>query len=78
MYNFMAAKKTKIIIPFDVLPEAKQWKVSKKYKVNLVLQQTGMDEDGATFAILDAKSLEPTDEQRRKFLHSDSGIIKAN
>lgn len=61
-------------ITFDKLPEAKDWKVGKAYRVKVVLRMTGSDEDGATFEVVDANSLEPTDKSKRRYL-SEGGYI---
>lgn len=66
-----------MIIPFEILPEAKSWQVGKTYRVKMVLRQTGMDEQGATFDILDASSLDTADiPGRRKWFLSDSGSLR--
>ena len=59
-------------LSFDLLPESKNWKVGKSYRVKLVLRQVSVSESGADFEIVDATSLEPEDKGRRKFT-SDSG-----
>ena len=63
-------------IPFDVLPEGRSWSVGKSYRVKAVLRQTGVSEDGAMFEIIDATSLEPNDQQKRRFM-SDGGYTKS-
>lgn len=59
-------------VPFDVLPEAREWKVGKVYRTKMVLKQVGMDENGANFEVIDATSLETRDIHKRYYL-SDSG-----
>lgn len=62
-------------ITFDKLPEAKDWKVGKAYRVKTVLRMTGSDEDGATFEVVDATSMEPADKGKQSFL-SEGGYFK--
>ena len=68
-------EKTEVEIPFATLPEGQSWKVGQAYRVKVVLRMTGQDEDGATFEIVDATSLEPTDKANRKWL-SEGGYLK--
>ena len=62
-------------IPFDVLPEAKNWSVGKAYRVRLVLRQIVTGESGAEFEVVDATSLESEDKGRRYF-SSENGVLK--
>ena len=62
-------------ISFDVLPEGRNWQVGKAYRVRLVLRQTEIGEDGATFEVVDATSLEPSDKGKRYFT-TESGSLK--
>ena len=71
----MDAEKPMVHIPFDILPESRNWSVGKAYRVRLVLRQTGSTEDGATFEVVDATSLEPADKGKRYFV-SESGSLK--
>lgn len=41
---------------YETLPEAKKWKVGKKYMVMLEVKQTDMDEHMAGFEVLQAHS----------------------
>lgn len=68
-------EKPKVYLPFDLLPESIKWSNGKNYRVKVVLRQTGSDEKGANFEIVDANSLEPTDENVRKFMVSEGGFI---
>lgn len=62
-------------IKFDKLPEAKDWRVGQAYRCKVVLKQVGSDENGATFEIVDATSMEPTDKGKQRWL-SDGGYFK--
>lgn len=62
-------------IPFDILPEAEQWKVGQTYRIKAVIKQTGASETGATFEIVDATSLEPGDKGKRRFM-TEGGYLK--
>ena len=64
----MHKSKPTIHIPYDVLPESHTWAVGKAYRVRVVLRQTGTNKDGATFEIIDAASLEPSDKKKRYYL----------
>lgn len=68
--------KPEITLPFSLLPDSKQWKVGKKYRVQLVLKQTSLGQNAATFDVVDALSLELADEQKHKFLSTDGGLYK--
>lgn len=59
-------------IPYDVLPEAREWRIGRTYRVKMVMKQLSQDEKGANFEIVDSTSLEPGEARRRAFL-SDSG-----
>lgn len=65
-----------VVIPFDMLPEAKSWDNGKVYRVKLVLRQTGSSESGATFDVVDASSLEMRDKSARAYMLSDGGSYK--
>jgi hypothetical protein len=67
-------KKNSIHIPYEILPESRNWKPGHSYRTKMVLKQTGTDENGAMFEAMDATSLEPH-EARRQFL-SDSGTLR--
>ena len=67
--------KKPVFISHDHLPESSNWKVGQSYRVRLVLRQTGLQEDGATFEVVDATSLEREDKGRRYYT-SDSGTLK--
>ena len=47
-----------LYLPFGLLPEAKDWRVGQVYRVKLVIKQRSLDEDSASFEIVDASSLE--------------------
>lgn len=64
-----------IYIPKDILPALADWKIGNTYRVKLVLKQTSMDEDGASFKIVDATSMELTDKANEFFL-SEGGSYK--
>ena len=68
--------KPTINLPFDVLPESRDWTVGKAYRVRVVLRQTGVGEEGADFEVVDATSLEPGDKGRRYYV-TDSGTLKS-
>ena len=72
----MMHMKPTIFISHDHLPESKNWKIGQSYRVRLVLKQTSSMEDGATFEVVDATSLEREDKGRRYYT-SESGSIKA-
>lgn len=60
-------------VPFDKLPEARDWRVGQTYRTKMVLKQTGQNERGADFDVVDATSLEPIDKANQHFL-SDGGM----
>lgn len=65
-------------IPYGVLPESRDWRPGKTYRVKAVVKQTGSNEDGADFEIVDATSLESSDSSnRRKYFLSDGGSYRA-
>ena len=64
-----------VYIPFEVLPEGQYWKVNSAYRVKLVLRQVSLDENGASFEVVDATSLESDDRGKRHF-YSDGGVLK--
>ena len=68
--------KPTIFISYDHLPEGKNWRVGQSYRVRLVLKQVRMEENGATYEVVDATSLEREDKGRRYFM-SENGSIKA-
>jgi hypothetical protein len=61
-----------IFLPYEVLPDAKEWRVGKNYRTKMVVKQTGMSEQGANFNVVDATSLELRDKAKAHFL-SDGG-----
>lgn len=64
-----------IYIPFDKLPDAREWSVGQKYHVKLVLKQTAMDEKGASFEVVDATSMEDRASRSKKFLSGDGSYF---
>lgn len=62
-------------ISFDHLPEARDWKVGKKYHVKMVLKQVGMNEDGAEFEVVDATSMEDRAHKVKRFLSGDGSYF---
>lgn len=67
--------KETIFIPFDKLPEGRLWEVGRSYRVKAVLRQVGTLENGATFEVVDATSLEPEDKGKRHYL-TEGGYVK--
>jgi len=67
--------KPTVYIPFGHLPEARDWRVGQVYRTKLVLKQISLDEDGATFEIVDATSLEG-DRKVRPVLNSEGGTYR--
>ena len=65
-----------VFIPYDKLPEGRNWKVGQTYRVRVVLKQVSMQEEGATYDVVDATSLEREDKGRR-YYSSESGSLKA-
>ena len=65
-----------VFISHDHLPESRNWQVGKSYRVRLVLRQTGLQEEGATFDVVDATSPEREDKGRRYYT-SENGSLKA-
>lgn len=63
-----------IELGFDKLPEAKDWKVGDTYRVRMVLKQTSLNSQSATFEIVDASSLEAVDKAKSNILLSDEGM----
>lgn len=60
-------------IPYEKLPEAREWRVGQTYRTKMVLKQVGQTEHGADFDVVDATSLEPIDQANQHFL-SDGGM----
>ena len=65
-----------MFVSFDLLPEARDWKVGKTYRVKMVLKQTSESEEGASFDIVDASSLEPA-ERGKSYFMTEGGTLKA-
>lgn len=70
------ADKSKIFVSFDKLPEGRNWKLGQSYRVRLVLKQVGLEEEGSTYEVVDATSLEREDKGRRYYT-SENGSLKA-
>ena len=64
----MENPKPTVNLPFELLPEGRFWVVGKTYRVKLVVRQTGMNEHGADFEILDASPLSQLDRARQELL----------
>ena len=62
-------------VPYEVLPESRDWRVGKTYRTKMVMKQTGMNEHGANFDVVDATSLEPAG--RTRYFLSDGGSYRA-
>ena len=71
-----AAPAPRVQIPFELLPEGRKWKVGKSYRVRLLLRQVSTNEEGASFEVLDAFSLESPERGGRYFV-TESGSYKA-
>ncbi len=71
--NAENSQSSETFIPFEELPEARNWRVGQIYKMKLVGKQISINEKGATFKIIDAQSLE-RDKRQRFFISSDSGV----
>ena len=67
-----------VFIPYEFVPESKQWKVGNNYRVTAVLKQIGTSKEGALFELADAYSLEPDDKGKRKYLLSSEGSYRVN
>lgn len=67
--------KMPVFISHEVLPESRNWKVGKSYRVKAVLRQVGTSEHGANFELVDVTSLEPEDKSTRRYF-SENGFIK--
>lgn len=65
-----------VSIPFEILPEGKFWKVGQSYRVRVVLRQTSTGEDGASYELVDATSMESADSSKGKYLRSENGMVK--
>ena len=65
--------KPQVFIPYNLLPEAKDWKNGRVYRVRAVLRQTGSSEQGSTFELEDAVSLDG--EKAATYLTSDDGKL---
>ena len=52
----MPMMKPRLHLDFETLPEAKKWRVGKKYKIPLEVKQTDMDEHMAGFEVMSAHS----------------------
>lgn len=57
-----------VSLPFGLLPEGRFWSVGNVYRVKLVLKQTGISENDASFEILDASSMSNIDRARHELL----------
>lgn len=68
--------KPRITLSFDELPEGKEWRIGKSYRVRVVLRQISKGEDDATFEVMDTMSLEKSKEHKRYFV-TDGGRIAA-
>ena len=68
--------KQTVFISYDKLPEGRDWKVGQSYRVRLVLRQVSQHEEGCTYEVVDATSLEPADKGRRYYT-SENGSIRA-
>ena len=64
-------------IPYDKLPEARDWRVGRIYRVKMVIKQVAQMENGANFEVEDATSLEQNEARKRAFI-SDSGSYGGN
>lgn len=60
--------KPNVYISFDMIPEAKFWRINSVYKVEAVLRQKSMDDKGATFDIVEISSSSPKDKRVRHYL----------
>ena len=69
-------ERPQVHIPFEVLPEGRHWRVGQSYRVRVVLRQVNTGEDGASYEVVDATSLESADSSRGKFLRSEGGYVK--
>ena len=71
----MSEMKSTVYVPFGILPEPKDWKVGGVYRVKMVLRQRSLDENGASFEIVDATSLEG-DRKKQPVLSSEGGTYR--
>lgn len=65
------AKDMATFIPYEVLPEARNWRVGHIYRVKMVMKQVSQGEEGAIFEIVDATSLER--DKRQRYYLSEGG-----
>ena len=68
--------KPRVTISFDILPEGKEWRIGRSYRVRLVLRQVSKGEDEATFEVVNAMSLEKKQEHKRYFV-TEGGVLAA-
>lgn len=67
--------KDSIFVPFDKLPEAKNWQMGSNYRTRFLLKQTGLSEQGATFDVVDASSLELRDKANEAFMSEGGSYV---
>ena len=68
--------KPRITLNFDELPEGKEWRIGRSYRVRLVLKEISKSGDEATFEVMDAMSLENKQEHKKYFV-TEGGVLKA-
>ena len=68
--------KPTLTLSFDELPEGKEWRIGKSYRVRLVLREVSKTGDEATFEVLDAMSLEKKQEHKKYFV-TEGGVLRA-
>lgn len=69
-------EKPLISIPYELLPEARQWAVGKAYRTRLVLRQVSQSENGAEFEVVDAVSLEERDKKAKYYMTEGGSYLK--
>lgn len=62
-------------ITYEQLPEAREWKVGKKYHVKMALKQVSMGEKGADFEVVDATSMEGRAHRSKRFLSGEGSYF---
>ena len=68
--------KPRVTISFDILPEGKEWRIGRSYRVRLGLRQVSKGEDEATFEVVNAMSLEKKQEHKMYFV-TEGGVLAA-
>lgn len=72
--------KPRIYVSLKDLPEAREWKVGETYKVNAKIKQIMIDDDEASFEVVDIRpvgnsSSHNSGRKNKKKMNSEGGIM---